>query len=158
MKASELLLPQTKQEILKKICYGFGIEEERDVFGYTEEQSKFLKFVVDSEYIEMSLVNEAVHRYILEMGNGMYIRHLQTKEFPDHLGAAAVLGYALENKMISPKQITFDHGETADEYILASEGLLEHIVGQLLSFRTPKIPLFQPGELFAKVVDHSAPL
>ncbi|MBI5798832.1 MAG: hypothetical protein HZB10_02785 [Candidatus Yonathbacteria bacterium] len=108
--------------------------------GYTEEKSRLLKFLLDGEYLEKEIIESAVHGYLLGIGRAMQEMHLRTRTFPDHLGSAAVFGYALKHGVIHPRDVTFDHGEIAGEYIVASDGLLEDILSQLISYKKFEIP------------------
>ncbi|MGB2580388.1 MAG: hypothetical protein WBC83_01720 [Minisyncoccia bacterium] len=140
MDASKVLTTQIKNDLLEKLCFGFSVLHARQVIGYTEESSKLLKFLVDGEYIESKLVQETIHDRLLELGCAMQIMHLRTGTFPDHLGSDTVFGYALKHGKVHPADVTFDHGETAEEYILESDGLLEAVFDQLLSYKNPQIP------------------
>jgi len=142
MDASEVLTPQIKNDLLEKLCFGFSVLHARQVIGYTEESSKLLKLLIDGEYIESKLVSEAIHNRLLELGCAMQIMHLRTGTFPDHLGSNEVFGYSLKHGKVHPADVTFDHGETAEEYILESDGLLEAVFDQLLSYKRPAEPLF----------------
>lgn len=140
MDASMVLFPPMKEELLKRLCSNFNVVNERHVMGYTEEASRLLKFLVDGGYLERNLVNEAVHFHLLDLGRAMQIMHLRTGTPPDHLGSDALFGYALKHERVHPSEVTFDHGEIAEEYILAADGLLEYVVGQLLSYKSFQIP------------------
>lgn len=137
MDASDVLTPQIKDGLLEKLCFGFSVFHAKQVIGYTEASSKLLKFLLDGEYIESKLVEEAIHNRLLDLGCAMQIMHLRTRTFPDHLGSNEVFGYALKHGKVHPDDVTFDHGETAEEYILASDGLLETVFDQLLSYKRP---------------------
>lgn len=138
MNASVVLTPQIKEDLAKMLCSNFSFWNGRNVLGYTEDRAKLLKFLVYGEYIEPKLVTEAIHKHLLEIGCAMQLMHLHTGTFPDHLGSNEVFGYALKHGKVHPADVTFDHGETAEEYILASEGLLEAVFDQLLSYRCPE--------------------
>ncbi|OHA79514.1 MAG: hypothetical protein A2747_03680 [Candidatus Yonathbacteria bacterium RIFCSPHIGHO2_01_FULL_44_41] len=142
MDASMILFPQTKAEILKRLCSNFNVVSERQIMGYTEEASRLLKFLVKGGYLERKLVEEAVHNHLLDLGCAMQIMHLRTRTFPDHLGSVALFGYALKHGKVRPAEVTFDHGEIAGEYILAADGFLKHVVEQLFSYKRFEIPLF----------------
>lgn len=138
MNASVVLNPRIKENLVKILCSNFRVLSGRKVLGYTEEASRLLKFLVEGEYLERNLVNEAVHYHLLEIGYATQLMHLHTGTFPDHLGSNEVFGYALKHEKVHPDDVTFDHGETAEEYILASEGLLEAVLDQLLSYKSPE--------------------
>lgn len=134
MNENYVLLQQTKADLLKRLCLGFNLID-RLVMGYNEEKSKLLKFLVDGGYLEKNLVENTIHEYLLELGCGMQITHLRTKIFPDHLGSDALFGYAIKHERVHPSNVTFDHGETAAEYIVASDGLLDDVLSQLLAYK-----------------------
>lgn len=137
MDASDVLTQQIRKNLIERLCSTFSVLHERQVIGYTEASSKLLKFLLDGEYIESKLVEEAIHNRLLELGCTMQIMHLRTGTFPDHLGSNEVFGYVLKHGKVHPDDVTFDHGETAEEYILASDGLLEAVFDQLLSYKRP---------------------
>ena len=139
MNTSMVLLPHTKLDLLERLCTGFEVVDLR-VMGYSEEKSKLLKFLFDGGYIEWKTVEDAVHEYLLELGCAMQVMHLRTRTFPDHLGSDALFGYAMKHEKVRPADVTFDHGETAGEYILASDGLLDDILGQLLTYKKLEMP------------------
>lgn len=146
MNASNVLTPQIKNDLLEKLCSGFSVMHARQVIGYTEASSKLLKFLIDGEYLEPKLVESAIHNRLLELGCEMQIIHLRTGIFPDHLGSEDVFGYALKHGKVHPADVTFDHGEAAEEYILASDGLLETVFGKLLSYKRPVAPLISNSD------------
>lgn len=117
-------------------CFSIGIFS-RTTIGYCEKDSKLLKFLVDGGYVERSDVERYVHGHLLALAGLMHARHLRTREYPDHLGSEAVFGYGIKHGKIHPKDVTFDHGEIAGEYIVASDGLLESAVEQLLTYVDP---------------------
>lgn len=135
MDASTVLTPQIKESLIKKLCSHFSIVDEREIIGHTEESSKLLKFLVDGGYLEQKLVEEAIHNRLLDLGCAMQILHLRTGTFPDHLGSDALFGYALKHGKIHPDDVTFDHDESATEYILKADGLLEAVFDRLLSYK-----------------------
>ncbi len=149
MDANMVLLQQTKVELLKRLCSNFNVVNERHVVGYTEEASSLLKFLVENGYLEQILVEEEVHKHLLELGRAMQIIHQSTRTPPDHLGSEALFGYALKHGAVHPSEVTFDHGEIAGEYILEADGLLEFIVEQLLSYKSLQIaPSLKGSEIY----------
>lgn len=146
MDASDVLTPQIRENLVKRLCSNFSVMHARQVIGYTEASSKLLKFLIDGEYIESKLIESAIHNRLLDLGCAMQIMHLRTGTFPDHLGSEDVFGYALKHGKVHPADVTFDHGETAEEYILASDGLLETVFDQLLSYKRPVAPLISNSD------------
>ncbi len=120
------------------LCSHFYVGFGQRISNHTSKKARLLKFLVDEGHVKMANVEKIVHEYLLEMGEEMHLRHLRTEEFPDHLGSDAVFGYALKHEKIHPADVKFDHGEIAGEYVVASDGLLESVVEQLLTYKDPE--------------------
>lgn len=104
----------------------------------TPETRKLRSFLIDNGYIAKKDLVSAVNKMLLAFGKKMHRVHTESMQdgrltiFPDHLPSPHALGYAIKNGSVLPIQIKFDHGETAKEYMVKAEGLLDKVVAQLL--------------------------
>ncbi len=73
-------------------------------------------------------------------------------EYPDNCGSKEVLGYFLnycKQKGVTDfvTAIKFDHGETAEEYMNASKGLLDDVLEQLMLVSLPAVISLDSSDL-----------
>ncbi len=95
-----------------------------------------LKFLLEKRHITEKDLEEAVHSRLIEAGGRMVDVLLKSGDYADHLGSLPVLGYAMRFWIIHPEdydKLHFDHGDTPQGVIRSSEGLIEHVVKQLLT-------------------------
>lgn len=134
------------EALVHGLCHCFDVSSFREAVVYKEADARLLKFLLDGGYVTTGVVGNHVHDQLLILSQEMHRRHIETRCFPDHLGSQAVFGYGLRYGKIHPKDVKFDHGEIAGEYIVASDGLLESVVEQLLTYKDPEPIVFSNSD------------
>lgn len=145
MSAENALTVKAQAHLVDSLCCSFDIFDPRTVTSHTEEKANLLRFLVEGKYVQRKLVENAVLHRLLELGEDMYSRHLKNHESPDHLGSRDVFGFYLQTGRVPVEVIQFDHGETAEEYVKSSEGLVDSVIEQLFNYKKPK-PIVLSGD------------
>lgn len=136
-KAQEILSHSTQVELIDTLCSKF-IVTEGTVSFHSVKRAELLQFLILNQYISFALVNSAVQARLLALGEAMYREHLERRTYPDHLGCACVFGFFLDRNRNLIPSVHFDHGETAEEYLMLAKGLQRKILEQLLAYKELK--------------------
>lgn len=130
----------TLSTLFRELCMSFRLISFAPGIVIDPKDAKLLIFLVKGEYGDRSLMNDYVHYRLLTLGEATFIEHIDTKIPPDHcLQSHRALGYAIRYNHIPFREIAFDHGETADEYVRSADGLLESVIEQLLTYKEPDL-------------------
>ncbi len=85
---------------------------------------------------EIAELRRAVHETICSTGREAYEWHMKNPSlnYPDHSISPPALGYAIKHGKLTPEEVAairFDHGETAEEYVVMADRLLDKVMAQL---------------------------
>lgn len=133
---STLYKPHIKEAVLGGIYTNLSLHGGGIAVVGDKKDALLMKWIIDNEYVSKETLEHDVHESICNIGRNMLVWHLTNplRNYPDHALSPEAFGYAMKHGAISSEEIArihFDHGQTADVYILSSQGLLEKVMRQL---------------------------